>query len=157
MRLIDATGTNLGATPVAEALGIAEAANLDLVEVSPKARPPVCRLMDFGKYKYQQSKRTHAAKQNQKITHLKEVKFKPKIEEHDYQFKLRNALRFLDDGDKVKIKVVFYGRMMAHKDMGRVLLNKFLEEVGERSVVEQPIMDEGRNMFMILAPPRKQK
>ncbi len=113
--------------------------------------------MDFGKYKYQQSKRTHAAKQNHKITHLKEVKFKPKIEEHDYQFKLRNALRFLDDGDKVKIKVVFYGRMMAHKDMGRVLLNKFLEEVGERSVVEQPIMDEGRNMFMILAPPHKKK
>ena len=155
--MIDLDGEQVGVLSLQNALEKAQTDGLDLVEVSPKARPPVCRLMDFGKYKYQQSKRTHAAKQNQKITRLKEVKFKPKIEEHDYQFKLRNALRFLDDGDKVKIKVVFYGRMMAHKDMGRTLLNKFLEEVGERSVVEQPIMDEGRNMFMILAPPRKQK
>ena len=155
--MIDSDGEQVGVLSLQNALEKAQTDGLDLVEVSPKARPPVCRLMDFGKYKYQQSKRTHAAKQNQKITHLKEVKFKPKIEEHDYQFKLRNALRFLDDGDKVKIKVVFYGRMMAHKDMGRVLLNKFLEEVGERSIVEQPIMDEGRNMFMILAPPHKKK
>ena len=108
---------------------MAKAAKLDLVEVSPKAKPPVCRLMDYGKFKYQQSKRSHVAKQNQKVVHLKEVKMKPKIEEHDFQFKLRNALRFLEDGDKVKVGVRFMGRQIAHKDLGVELLEKFQLEI----------------------------
>ena len=108
--------------PTDEALEIAENADLDLVEVSPKAKPPVCRLMDYGKFKYQQRKRSHVAKQNQKIVHLKEVKMKPKIEEDDFQFKLRNALRFLEDGDIVKVGVRFMGRQIAHKDLGIELL-----------------------------------
>ena len=131
--------------------------NLDLVEVSPKAKPPVCRLMDYGKFKYQQSKRSHIAKQNQKVVHLKEVKMKPKIEEHDFQFKLRNALRFLEDGDKVKVGGRFMGRQIAHKDLGVELLEKFQAEIGEDGSVEQPIRSEGRSMHMIIAPPKKRK
>ena len=108
---------------------MAKSSNLDLVEVSPKAKPPVCRLMDYGKFKYQQSKRSHVARQNQKVVHLKEVKMKPKIEDHDFQFKLRNALRFLEDGDKVKVGVRFLGRQIAHKDLGVDLLEKFQEQI----------------------------
>ena len=132
-------------------------ADLDLVEVSPKARPPVCRLMDYGKFKYQQSKRSHVAKQNQKVVHIKEVKMKPKIEEHDFQFKLRNTLRFLEDGNKVKVGVRFMGRQIAHKDLGVDLLEKFQAEIGDEGTVEQPIRSEGRSMHMILAPPRKKR
>jgi len=143
--------------PTDEALEMAENADLDLVEVSPKAKPPVCRLMDYGKFKYQQSKRNHVARQNQKIVHLKEVKMKPKIEEHDFQFKLRNALRFLEDGDKVKVGVRFMGRQIAHKDLGIELLEKFQAEIGDGGTVEQPITSEGRQMHMILAPPKKRK
>ena len=157
VRVIDDQGENHGVISIDDALEIADEAGLDLVEVSPQVEPPVCKVLDYGKYKYEQQKKANEARKKQKIIDVKEIKMRPGIEEHDYQFKFRNALRFLEDGDKVKVKVVFYGRMMAHKDMGRALLNKFLEEVGERSVVEQPIMDEGRNMFMILAPPRKQK
>ena len=136
---------------------MAKSSNLDLVEVSPKAKPPVCRLMDYGKFKYQQSKRSHVAKQNQKVVHLKEVKMKPKIEEHDFQFKLRNALRFLEDGDKVKVGVRFLGRQIAHKDLGVDLLEKFQEQIGEDGCIEQPICSEGRSMHMIIAPPKKKK
>jgi len=138
-------------------LEMAGNADLDLVEVSPKAKPPVCRLMDYGKFKYQQSKRNHVARQNQKIVHLKEVKMKPKIEEHDFQFKLRNAQRFLEDGDKVKVGVRFMGRQIAHKDLGIELLEKFQAEIGDGGTVEQPITSEGRSMHMILAPPKKRK
>ena len=141
--------------PTDEALEMAGNADLDLVEVSPKAKPPVCRLMDYGKFKYQQSKRSHVARQNQKIVHLKEVKMKPKIEEHDFQFKVRNALRFLEEGDKVKVNIMFFGRMMAHKDLGLVLMEKFENAIGEAGIVEQPVRNEGRSMFMIMAPPKK--
>ena len=147
----------MGIMPTDEALEMAENVDLDLVEVSPKAKPPVCRLMDYGKFKYQQSKRSHVARQNQKIFHLKEVKMKPKIEEHDFQFKLRNALRFLEDGDKVKVGVRFMGRQIAHKDLGIELLEKFQAEIGDGGSVEQPITSEGRSMHMILAPPKKRK
>jgi len=157
VRLIDGEGGQVGILPRDEALEMAENADLDLVEVSPKANPPVCRLMDYGKFKYQQSKRNHVAKQNQKIVHLKEVKMKPKIEEHDFQFKLRNALRFLEDGDKVKVGVRFMGRQIAHKDLGIELLEKFQAEIGDEGTVEQPITSEGRSMHMILAPPKKRK
>lgn len=140
---------------VEEALAEAERAGLDLVEISPKATPPVCRLMDYGKFKYQQSKRQHAAKQHQKVTHLKEVKMRPKIEEHDFQFKLRNAIRFLEDGDKVKVLVMFMGRQIARKELGLALLERFQQELGEKAVLEQPAKSEGRSMFMILSPPKK--
>ena len=157
VRLIDGEGGQVGIMTTDEALEMAENADLDLVEVSPKAKPPVCRLMDYGKFKYQQSKRSHIARQNQKIVHLKEVKMKPKIEEHDFQFKLRNALRFLEDGDKVKVGVRFMGRQIAHKDLGIELLEKFQAEIGDGGTVEQPITSEGRSMHMILAPPKKRK
>jgi translation initiation factor IF-3 len=111
--------------------------------------------MDYGKFKYQQSKRQHAAKVHQKVVHLKEVKLRPKIEDHDLQFKVRNALRFLDEGDKVKVNVVFMGREMAHKDLGLVLIERFLNMIGENGIVEQPVRNEGRSMFMILAPSKK--
>ena len=139
------------------ALEMARDSDLDLVEVSPKAKPPVCRLMDYGKFKYQQSKRIHVAKQNQKVVNLKEVKMKPKIEEHDFQYKLRNTLRILEDGDKVKVGVRFMGRQIAHKDLGIELLQKFQEQIGEDGSIEQPIRSEGRSMHMIIAPPKKKK
>ena len=140
-----------------EGIDLAYEAGLDLVEISPNADPPVCKVLDYGKFKYQQSKRNHVARQNQKVVHLKEVKMKPKIEEHDFQFKLRNALRFLEDGDKVKVGVRFMGRQIAHKDLGVELLEKFQAEIGDDGTVEQPISSEGRSMHMILAPPKKRK
>ena len=155
IRLIDGEGGQVGVITVADALIRAQSDGLDLVEVSPKADPPVCRLMDYGKFKYQQSKRQHAAKVHQKIIHLKEVKLRPKIEDHDLQFKVRNALRFLEEGDKVKVNVVFMGREMAHKDLGLVLIERFLSMIGENGIVEQPVRNEGRSMFMILAPSKK--
>ena len=157
VRVFDGEGGQLGIMSIEEALERSEEAGMDLVEVSPKANPPVCRMMDFGKFKYQQSKKQHAARQNQKTIHLKEVKMKPKIEEHDFQFKLRNALRFLEDGDKVKVGVRFMGRQIAHKDLGIELLEKFQAEIGDGGTVEQPITSEGRSMHMILAPPKKRK
>ena len=155
IRLIDGEGGQVGVITVADALTRAQSDGLDLVEVSPKADPPVCRLMDYGKFKYQQSKRQHAAKVHQKVIHVKEVKLRPKIEDHDLQFKVRNALRFLGDGDKVKVNVVFMGREMAHKDLGLVLIERFQNMIGENGIVEQPVRNEGRSMFMILAPPKK--
>ena len=157
VRCIAPDGEQLGVMKTEDAIAEADSHGLDLVEVSPKAKPPVCRLMDYGKFKYQQSKRSHVAKQNQKVVHLKEVKMKPKIEEHDFQFKLRNALRFLEDGDKVKVGVRFMGRQIAHKDLGVELLEKFQTEIGEDGSIEQPIRSEGRSMHMIIAPPKKRK
>ena len=155
IRLIDGEGGQVGVITVSDALIRAQSDGLDLVEVSPKADPPVCRLMDYGKFKYQQSKRQHAAKVHQKVIHLKEVKLRPKIEDHDLQFKVRNALRFLEEGDKVKVNVVFMGREMAHKDLGLVLIERFQNMIGENGIVEQPVRNEGRSMFMILAPSKK--
>ena len=157
VRVIDGEGGQLGIMSIEEALEQSEEAGMDLVEVSPKANPPVCRMMDFGKFKYQQSKKQNAARQNQKTIHLKEVKMKPKIEEHDFQFKVRNALRFLEEGDKVKVNIMFFGRMMAHKDLGLVLMEKFENAIGEAGIVEQPVRNEGRSMFMIMAPPKKKQ
>ncbi len=157
VRVIDDEGTQVGILSIDEAIERAESAGMDLVEVAPQAKPPVCRMMDFGKFKYQQSKRQHAARQHQKTIHVKEVKMRPKIEEHDFQFKLRNALRFLEEGDKVKVNIMFFGRQMAHKDLGVALLEKFQNAIGDSGIVEQPIRSEGRSMFMILAPPKKKK
>ena len=125
---------------------------MDLIEVSPHANPPVCRLMDYGKYKYQQSKRQHEAKKHQKVVHVKEIKLRPKTEEHDLHFKVNNALRFLEEGNKVKVTVMFRGREMTHRDIGISLLEKFQETIGEKGVIEQPLKDEGRSITLILAP-----
>ena len=152
VRVVDAEGKQAGILSIEEALNLAEEEGMDLIEVSPHADPPVCRLMDYGKYKYQQSKRQHEAKKHQKVVHLKEIKLRPKTEEHDLQFKLNNTLRFLDEGNKVKVTVMFRGREMTHRDIGLSLLEKFQELIGEKAVIEQPLKEEGRSITLILAP-----
>ncbi len=157
VRVIDPEGKQLGILPVFEALRLATNYELDLVEVSPKSEPPVCRIMDYGKFKYQQSKKAHDAKKKQAVVHLKEVKMRPKTEEHDFQFKLRHVERFLKEGNKTKITIVFRGRELAHPDLGRNMLNRVTEESKEWGKVEQPPKFEGRNFVMVLAPLQSQK
>ena len=147
----------MGIIPLVEALRTAASFELDLVEVSPKSEPPVCRIMDYGKFKYQQQKKTHDAKKKQAVVHLKEVKLRPKTEEHDLQFKLRHVERFLKEGNKTKITVVFRGRELAHPDLGRNMLARVTEETKEYGKVEQEPKFEGRNFIMILAPVQIQK
>jgi translation initiation factor IF-3 len=157
VRVIDPEGKQLGVLPVVEALRAAANANLDLVEVSPKAEPPVCRIMDYGKFKYQQSKKAHDARKKQAVVHLKEVKMRPKTEEHDFQFKLRHIEEFLKEGNKTKVTIVFRGRELAHPDLGRKMLNRVTEGSKEWAKVEQEPKFEGRNFIMILAPLQSQK
>ena len=152
IRLIGADGQQVGVMPVKEALAMAAEANLDLVEVAPQAAPPVCRIMDYGKYKYQQSKKQQEARRRQTIIQVKEVKVRPKIEEHDMAFKLRNAKRFLSEGDKVKISVIFRGREIAHTDRGFRMLALMSEALAEVATVEQHPKLEGRNLSMIVTP-----
>jgi translation initiation factor IF-3 len=152
VRVIDPEGKQLGILPLVEALRAAANSELDLVEVSPKSEPPVCRIMDYGKFKYQQSKKAHDAKKKQAVVHIKEVKMRPKTEEHDYQFKLRHVERFLKEGNKTKITIVFRGRELAHPDLGRNMLSRVTEASKEWGKVEQPPKFEGRNFTMILAP-----
>lgn len=142
----------MGILPLFEALRAATDFELDLVEVSPKSEPPVCRIMDYGKFKYQQSKKDHEAKKKQAIVHMKEVKMRPKTEEHDFRFKLRHIERFLKEGNKTKVTILFRGREMAHPDLGRNMLNRIIEETKEWAKVEQEPKMEGRNYIMILAP-----
>lgn len=152
MRVIDAEAKQLGILPVKEAIRLAEEQGLDLVEVAPGATPPVCRIMNYGKYKYQQNKRSQEAKKHQTVIQVKEVKFRPRTEEHDFQFKLRNVKRFLDEGDKVKISLMFRGREIAHPEFGRDMLNRIIEELKDHIALEQAPRLEGRNMVMILSP-----
>lgn len=152
VRLVGTDGQQLGIMPLREALRIAQEQGLDLVEVAPQARPPVCRIMDFGKYKYEQSKREREARKKQRIINIKEVKLRPGIEEHDFQVKARNALRFLEDGDKVKVTVMFRGREISHPELGEKLCWRLADQVSEIASVERPPKLEGRNMVMILAP-----
>lgn len=152
MRVIDENGEQLGILPTHEALAMAQERDLDLVEVAPNARPPVCRLMDYGKFRYEQSKREREARKRQKVLTLKEVRMSPKIDSHDLQIKMRNAERFLKDGDKVKITVRFRGREIVHADIARQKLTEMAEELKDISVVERPPKLEGRQMIMILAP-----
>jgi translation initiation factor IF-3 len=128
---------------------------LDLVEVSPKTSPPVCRIMDYGKYKYQMKKKLHEARKKQSIVHIKEVKLRPKIEEHDFQFKLRHIERFLNEGDKVKVTIMFRGREITRKELGQVLLERLAEETKELGTVDQGPKQEGRNLVMFLSPIRR--
>ncbi len=152
VRVIDAEGKQVGILAVRDALRLAEEQGLDLVEVAPGATPPVCRIMNFGKYKYQQSKRTQEARKHQTVTQVKEVKIRPRTEEHDFQFKLRHVKRFLGEGDKVKVSLLFRGREIAHPEFGREVLSRILEELKDQIVVEQSPRLEGRNMVMILSP-----
>jgi len=150
--LIGSDGEQLGVFPTQEALNMAEEKDKDLVEVAPNTKPPVCRIMDYGKFRYQQSKRAHEAKKKQKIIHVKEVKFRPNTDQHDYNFKLKNALRFLESGDKVKVLVFFRGREIVHRENGQKLLARVTETLEDMAVVEQEAKQEGRTLCMIFAP-----
>ena len=151
MRVIDDNGEQLGIMPPQQALVIAKQKDLDLVEVSPTASPPVCRILDFGRYQYQEQKRAREAKKHQKTTELKEIKFRPKVDEHDYQFKKKHIERFLGDGDKVKATIFFRGREMAHPDIGRRILKRLVEELGELATQETVPRMEGNTMHTILS------
>lgn len=152
VRLIDENGEQLGIMSGRDAQRIAEERGLDLVEVAPNARPPVCRIMDYGKFKYEESKREREARKKQKVINIKEVKMRPNIDEHDFQVRLRQAQRFLQDGDKVKATIMFRGRQIVHADLGKKVLDRLLEEVQPLCIVERPARVEGRNMTMILSP-----
>ncbi len=152
VRVIGPDGSQLGVMPSKEALTVAQGHDLDLVEVSPNSNPPVCRIMDFGKFKYEQSKRAKRAKKKQHIMHLKEVKFRPKIEEHDYQFKLKHARRFLETHDKVKFTVTFRGRELSHSELGHKLLERVVADLEEVGQVEGRVRAEGRNLVLVMIP-----
>ncbi len=148
-------GEQLGIVSLREALVKAEDADLDLVEIAPQAQPPVCRIMDYGKYKYQESKKLHEAKLKQKQIQIKEVKFRPGTDENDYQVKLRNLVRFLGEGDKAKVTLRFRGREMAHQEFGLELLKRVETDLAEHATVEQFPKLEGRQMIMVLAPKKR--
>jgi translation initiation factor IF-3 len=152
IRLIGAEGENLGVLEPRRAMELAEEAGLDLVEISPNAEPPVCKIMDFGKYKYETQKREAEARKNQKIIEIKEIKFRPGTDTHDYEVKMRSVFRFLEEGDKVKITLRFRGREMAHMDLGRALLDKIADEVKDAAKIESMPRVEGRQMVMMLGP-----
>jgi translation initiation factor IF-3 len=152
VRLIGAEGENLGVVPPAQAMLLAEQAGLDLVEISPNAEPPVCKIMDFGKYKYETQKREAEARKKQKIIEIKEIKFRPGTDTNDYDVKMRSVLKFLENGDKVKITLRFRGREMAHQDLGRDLLNRVADDVAELGKVENMPKLEGRQMVMMIGP-----
>lgn len=155
VRLLDAEGGQVGVVSIAEALRMAEAAELDLVEISPTADPPVCRVMDYGKFRFELSKKQHAAKKKQKQIQVKEIKFRPGTGEGDYQVKMRALMRFLSDGDKAKVTVRFRGREVSHKDLGLELLKRVETELQELALVEQQPKLEGKQMIMTLSPKKK--
>ncbi len=152
VRVITSDGKQAGILPLKEAMRLAEEQGLDLVEVAANATPPVCRIMNYGKYKYQQSKRSHESRKHQTVIQVKELKLRPRTDEHDFQFKLRHAKRFLEEGNKVKVSVLFRGREMAYPEFGKEILNRFIEGVKDLMVVEQAPRLEGRNMIAILSP-----
>ncbi len=145
----------MGIVSLFEALAAAESADLDLVEIAPQANPPVCRIMDYGKYRFQESKRQHEARRKQKQSQVKEIKFRPRTDDADYQIKLRNIVRFLEDGDRVKITLRFRGREMTHPELGMEVLNRVEKDLLEMGVVEQRPRMEGRQTVMVIAPRKK--
>lgn len=145
----------MGVMPTNKALELAEEANLDLVEIAPDAKPPVCRVMDYGKFLFELSKKKHAAKKKQKVIHVKEIKFRPGTEEQDYQVKLKALIKFLSGGDKAKVTLRFRGREMAHMELGQKLLERVEQDLTEYGTVEQFPKMEGRQMVMVLAPKKK--
>lgn len=157
VRLIDANGDQLGVKSKREALEIAQKRNLDLVLVAPGAKPPVCRIMDYGKFRFEQQKKEKEARKKQRVINVKEVRFSPGIGDHDFNTKLKNARKFLEKGDKVKASVRFRGRAITHKDLGRDVLERFAKEVADIATVEAKAKMEGRQMFMMLAPLNEKK
>ena len=155
MRVTSATGEQLGIMQTRDALRLAEEQHLDLVEVAPKARPPVCRIMDFGKDRYEQQKREKEAKKKQRVITIKEVKLRPNIEDHDFYVKMKAAQRFLGEGSKVKVTIMFRGREMSHPELGRDLLVRFADELKDTAHVEKEPKIEGRNMTMVIAVNKK--
>jgi translation initiation factor IF-3 len=152
IRLIDSEGKQVGIVPVNEALRAAEEVHLDLVEVSPTAKPPVCRIMDYGKFRYELAKKERQARKNRHVTHVKEIKLRSEISEHDFSFKMNHAIEFLERGDKVKFTLVFRGRESLHRDMGEAVLKRAVQFLDTRAVVESDVRSEGRNLIMIIAP-----
>jgi translation initiation factor IF-3 len=152
VHLIDKDGSNRGNISISEALAIAQEAGLDLVEISPNATPPVCKLLDFGKYKFQEQKKQAEARKKQKVVEVKEVKFRPMIDDHDYDVKMRSMQRFFEEGDKVKVTLRFRGREMAHQELGARLLERVKGDTEKLAKVEMDARFEGRQMIMILAP-----
>lgn len=150
IRVIDDAGQQLGIMPPPQALAIARQKGLDLVEISPTAVPPVCRIMDYGKYQYQEQKRTREAKRHQKVIEVKEIKFRPKVDEHDYQFKKNHIVRFIEDGDKVKATIFFRGREMAHPEIGHKILQRLIADLAEVAMPETMPRMEGNQMHTIL-------
>ena len=157
MRLVAPDGSQIGVKKLSEALWLADQLSLDLVEVAPDAKPPVCRLMDYGKFKYEQSIRDREARKHQKRTVIKELRMAPRIEDHDFEINLRKALDFLDEGDKVKVTVRFRGREQERPEFGRKLLDRLAAGVGENGIVEQMPQQEGRLMTMVIAPSRRKR
>ncbi|WP_413204557.1 translation initiation factor IF-3 [Rhodospirillum sp. A1_3_36] len=152
VRLIDEEGENVGVVSTRDAIARAENVGLDLVEISPNADPPVCKILDLGKFKYEAQKKKNEAKKKQKVIEIKEIKLRPNIDENDYEVKMRNAKRFLEDGDKVKVTMRFRGREMAHQEIGMNVLRRVSTEMGEIAKVEQHPKLEGRQMIMVIAP-----
>ena len=155
IRLIGADGEPIGVVKIAEALRLAEESELDLVEIAPTAAPPVCRIMDYGKFKYQEAKKAHEAKMKQKVMQVKEVKFRPGTDDGDYNVKLRNLVRFLEDGDKTKITLRFRGRELAHQEIGARMLERLKADLEPYGQVEQFPKMEGRQMVVVLSPVKK--
>ncbi len=152
VRVTDENGEQLGIMQTRDALRLAEERHLDLVEVAPKARPPVCKIMDFGKYRYEQQKREKEARKKQKVITIKEVKLRPNIEQHDFDVKLKNAKKFIEEGNKVKVTIMFRGRELSHPEIGNAVLDKIAKALGDTVSVERSAKLEGKNMTMILSP-----
>ncbi|WP_082130248.1 translation initiation factor IF-3 [Aneurinibacillus tyrosinisolvens] len=152
VRVIDSEGQQLGILPFREALQMAQEKDLDLVNISPTAKPPVCRIMDYGKYKYEQQKKEKESRKNQKVVEIKEIRLSPTIEDHDFQTKLRNTVKFLENGNKIKLTIRFRGRAITHSEIGQNVMEKLAKEVEHLSIVERKPKMEGRSMIMILAP-----
>ena len=152
VRVVADEGEQLGIMSGRDALNLALERHMDLVEIAPNAKPPVCRIMDYGKYRYEQQKREKEARKKQKTFDIKEVKLRPGIEDHDFDVKFKNAVRFLEDGDKVKVTIMFRGRELSHPELGEVLLTKMAKQLEDLAVIERAAKLEGKNMIMIVAP-----
>ena len=152
LRVIDSDGTQLGIMPLRRAMELAEQKNLDLVKIAPQANPPVCKIIDYGKFRFEQAKREKEARRNQRVVEIKEVRLSLNIDTHDFETKKNHALRFISDGNKVKASIRFRGREMGHPELGLEIMRKFSDAMSEVAVVEKPAKLEGRNMLMFLAP-----
>lgn len=155
--MIGEDGAQLGLFQTMDAIKLADERGYDLVEISPTARPPVCKLMDYGKYKYEMAKKAHEAKKHQVVVHVKEVKFRPSTDEHDLQTKIKHIRRFIEDGNKAKVTIQYRGREMSHRELGQRVVQRVISDIGELAVVEQPPKQEGRFLTTILAPNKEHK